>query len=68
MNGFTPVFAISNVSIAIKSFFASDLRKHERIHTGVRNFKCQYCVKKFLRAQDLKRHERIHAGVSNSKS
>lgn len=42
--------------------FASDLRKHERRHTGQRPHVCDQCNKGFLHLVDLKAHSRIHTG------
>lgn len=36
------------------------LRRHQQIHTGVRDHKCSYCTKAFLRKSHLVRHERAH--------
>jgi hypothetical protein len=36
------------------------LRRHERIHTGEKAFKCDTCAKTFSRKDALKQHVRIH--------
>ena len=42
---------------------ASNLKTHERIHSGVKPYQCKYCDKAFARGEHLKTHERIHSGV-----
>ena len=45
----------------------SDLRQHERVHTGDRPFKCHVCGKSFTQSGDLGRHKGIHTGERQHK-
>ncbi|TDG49523.1 hypothetical protein AWZ03_004014 [Drosophila navojoa] len=36
---------------------------HERSHTNVRPYSCEYCDKSFISASALKRHDLTHNGV-----
>ena len=39
---------------------ASNLRAHERIHSGERPFQCPKCAKPFARSSDLRQHLLVH--------
>ncbi len=40
--------------------YAVDLRRHTRIHTGRRDYKCEECSAAFFRLDHLKRHKKSH--------
>lgn len=43
------------------SFFRSDeLRRHTRVHTRYRPYKCDQCSREFMRSDHLKQHQKTH--------
>uniref|UniRef100_A0A674B4Y3 Uncharacterized LOC115191034 n=2 Tax=Salmo trutta TaxID=8032 RepID=A0A674B4Y3_SALTR len=38
------------------------VKKHQRVHTGVKPFSCTQCHMRFAQAGDLRRHQRVHTG------
>uniref|UniRef100_A0A2K6TBI2 Zinc finger and SCAN domain containing 5B n=1 Tax=Saimiri boliviensis boliviensis TaxID=39432 RepID=A0A2K6TBI2_SAIBB len=55
-----PPFVCAVCSKEFKYF--SQLKLHNRSHTGERPFECHECGKRFLQASDLRVHQRIHTG------
>ncbi|KTG03215.1 hypothetical protein cypCar_00010332 [Cyprinus carpio] len=42
----------------------SSLRRHMRIHKGLKPYQCQLCTRSFRQGNQLKTHMRIHTGVT----
>lgn len=42
----------------------SSLRRHMRIHKGLKPYQCQLCTRSFRQGNQLKTHMRIHTGTS----
>jgi uncharacterized Zn-finger protein len=46
----------------------SSLRRHMRIHKGVKPFQCLFCSRAFTQGNQLKTHLRIHTGKRHTHS
>merc|ERR1712029_936939 len=53
-------FACSQCNKVFKQ--SSDLKRHEKTHTGEKSFACSQCDKVFKQSSHLKQHERMHTG------
>ena len=38
-----------------------------KVHTGVKEYKCDVCFKEFTQKRDLNRHIKLHSGVEDYK-
>jgi len=64
----TPVNILTLARTEKKFTNSSDLRVHERLHTGERPYACTMCTKKFSKSSHLRVHERNHHGAENKKT
>ena len=63
MSGHINVFYATNICMSSKT----SLKRHMRIHLGVKSEYCVHCKKSFIDKSDLSKHIKIHTGIKNNK-